>query len=1287
MEPERLCPSCNAANRAAAAFCGECGEQLTSNCPKCGNVLRSGVKFCDECGTSASTPSTARHGQSAPPSTGSLLNPGDAVGSGRYVVERFIGEGGNKRVYLARDIELSRTAAVGVIKSEGMDEAGLARIHREIQAMGRLSDHPNIVSIYDADEENGLHFLVCQYMEGGSLADELNSSGRLPVGEAIELGRQVADALAHAHSKGVLHRDIKPDNVWLTSTGEAKLGDFGLALIADRTRITTDDTVMGTVAYMAPEVASGGGRSADERSDLYSLGVLLYEMLTGAPPFTGSTQSVILKHISTAPNSLSRQNPDVPRALESVVHQLLEKSPDDRLSSARAVAEKLASFLAVAEGRSGGVESEALLSGSGAMSFGLGITGLVGRNREMSLLREAADTAAAGRGSIVMLAGEPGVGKTRLAEELETYAEIRGIEVLRGQSFEAEGAPSFWPWIQVIRRISDRFPADFQQLLGYGAVYIAQLVPEVGRLVEELPSLPALDPEEARFRVFEAISTVLGRASELRPLLVVLEDLQRADKASLLLLEFLARHLGSSSLMIVGTYRDVELGKGHPLADVLANLAGERNYQRIQLSGLPEDDVAEFISQATKSPASDSLVRIVYRETDGNPFFVQEIVELLIADGRLGPGSDSGVSSEWSLIIPQGIRDTVRQRLDRVSPQAGKVLALASVAGREFSLRTLEGAGEIKGDALIDILEEACAAGLIEENEEHAGSYRFSHALIREALYDEISAARRVGYHRAVGEALEKQHSKSLDKRLTELSFHFGRAVPVAGAGKAVEYGVRAAEQMMDMTAFEGAVAQYRSTLEILEEDGGFTETDHCDLLIALADAERKSGEITASIETSLRACEMAKAMGDGERLSKATLIMAGIAGEFGSLNADFIRCTRDSLELLGPDDSVLRARLMARLLVEQGWADPASVTGTVERARIEKADEIVAMAERVGDDVALAYALYSKINSMVRPKYRHERLTIADRIVEKGELAGDLEIVQLGQACRLLSHLELADIRALDEEIALLEERAEKFRVPLMLFLTQVFLAMRAHLRGDLEVAEWHAQESLRIGQEFSQGNAMLTYGAQMAIIRREQGRASELIPVFEGFIGQQPDIVVWKTALVLPYIETGNLDAAREHYEFFASKDFSNLPDDLNWLVGMTNLAFGASGLGDADGARRIRELLKPYEDFVGNVALGSICTGPVARELAIAARAAGLLEESVAHSQSAIDKCKQLEAPLFEAHVMKELAETYQLRSSDGDRERAIALLTEAETIYRRLGVIHAAEGCQRCLQEFA
>ncbi len=373
-------------------------------------------------------------------------------------MRRFLGEGGRKRVYLARDERLDRDVAIAVVKTEGLDEQGLSRVRREAQAMGKLGDHPNIVTIHDVGDDIGQDgraqpYIVSQYMSGGAV-DALDLP--LSAERTLEIATGVCKGLAHAHKNGVVHRDLKPGNVWLAADGTAEIGDFGLAVALEQSRLTMHGMLVGTVAYMPPEQALGSETTA--RADLYSLGCMLYEMITGRPPFVSDNPSaVISQHINTPPVAPSWHAESCPQELEDLILRLLAKDPSERPASADDVLALLARI--DPEGKAATHSESNVLD-----RLTLGV--FVGRENELERLRKAFDNAVSGHGGLAMLVGEPGIGKTRTTQELETYAKMRGAQVLWGRTHESAGAPPYWPWIQAGNQYALAHQDDLPTVIG-----------------------------------------------------------------------------------------------------------------------------------------------------------------------------------------------------------------------------------------------------------------------------------------------------------------------------------------------------------------------------------------------------------------------------------------------------------------------------------------------------------------------------------------------------------------------------------------------------------------------------------------------------------------------------------------------------------------------------------------------------------------------------------------------------------------------------------------------------
>ncbi len=440
-----------------------------------------------------------------------------------------------------------------------------------------------------------------------------------------------------------------------------------------------------------------------------------------------------------------------------------------------------------------------------------GSSTFVGRRQELADLKAALDGSLAGQGRLAMLVGEPGIGKTRTAQELAGYAAIRGTQVLWGRCYEEEGAPPYWPWLQSLRSyIQQQAPEQLQAEMGPGAAEIAQIVPEIRHKLTDLETPPVLEPEQARFRLFDSIITFLKNSAQSRPLLLVLDDLHWADKSSLLLLEFLAREIQSTPLLVLGTYRDVEVSRRHPLSETLGNLIREERFLRVQLPGLAEGEVEQLIQKTWTISPPPGLSVTIHQRTEGNPLFVGEIVATLSPDG-LEKGQEHLTN------IPEGVRDAIGRRLNRLSEDCNQVLTTASVVGREFEFKLLSGLNEEDTeDRVLGALEEALAAGVIEEPPGTAGRYQFTHALIQETLVQELSTTRRARLHARIGQGLEEMYGSNAEPHAAELAHHFAEAELVLGADKLVHYSMLAGERALASYAYEESQSHFQRALGAL---------------------------------------------------------------------------------------------------------------------------------------------------------------------------------------------------------------------------------------------------------------------------------------------------------------------------------------------------------------------------------------------------------------------------------------------------------------------------------------
>ncbi|MGZ5418964.1 MAG: protein kinase domain-containing protein [Solirubrobacterales bacterium] len=1232
-------------------------------CPSCGNENRAEARYCDSCG-SALAEAPAEAPRATDPADVNAQPPGSpAEVAGRYRITGYLGQGGRKRVYLAADAEADREVAVAIFDTEGATASIGARARREAHAMGKLAGHPHVVDVYDTGEQEGNPYIVSEYMAGGDVEGLLDAEThrRLEVARAIEIATDVARALEHAHGRGIVHRDIKPANVWLAEDGSALLGDFGLATTEGRSRVSEKGTLVGTVAYLPPEQALG--HSSGPRSDLYSLGALLYEMLTGRPPFAGDDAvAIISQHINADPLPPSQQNQQVSRALDALVLDLLAKREQDRPAAAADVRERLAAAAGEPP-----VSEEVEEPGANPLdSLAGGI--FVGREPELEQLRGELDEAMGGRGRVVMLVGEPGVGKTRTVEELATYAQVRGAPVHWGRCRDEEGAPAYWPWVQAIRSyVRDADPVALAWHAGAGAADIAQLVPELGERLGGVPEAPELEGEEARFRLFDSVITFLTAAARDRPMMIVLDDLHWADEPSLLLLKFAARELAGSGLFIVGTYRDVELGRHHPLARVLAELGEAEGARRVTLRGLDAPAVSRYMEMASGIEPPAELARKVHEQTEGNPFFVSEVVRLLVSEGTL---SKNAAASGTRLAIPQGVREVVGRRLDQLSEEANEALRVAAAIGREFDGRLVMKVADLPYEQLQSAADEAIGARLLVPSGEQR--YSFAHALVRETLHDELSSAQRARLHAEIARAIE-DIAEGEDDHLGELAHHYLAAGAAGDPERAMDYASLAAGRAMEQHAYEEAAELQERALELFDLDADAEPRRRLQLLLALAEAQASSGQFPLARESLEKAVDAARGVGDTDALVEAA-IQLGRVTEVGYADEKIIEVVAEALEALGEGDSAARAGLLSTLSTEELWRD-------LERGQ-QLAAEALEMARRVGDPEILPLALHRQLIMEQHPSgSSEERLRLLDEMKEVAERSGAREFMLREHAFRLRELLELGDIAGADREIAAYEKLAREVRMPQYLWRIPLFGALRSLIDGDLEAAERLRTEAQAGGRRAGEPIADQMAGIQLAQLRRMQGRADELLPIFREMTERYPAIPAWRTALAAGLAQVGKVEEARVEFERLAERDFDDIPRDAQFFGAMALITEVCVAVGDTAHAGFLYDALLPVEDKVIVVGPAGTTQGPYARLLGLLAEVQGKRADSERHFERAIELAERMgDRPMLAWTKVDQASVLLGVigaavgtggEPSPADRDRALALLGEAIEVGREIG----------------
>jgi DNA-binding CsgD family transcriptional regulator len=916
-------------------------------------------------------------------------------------------------------------------------------------------------------------------------------------------------------------------------------------------------------------------------------------------------------------------------------------------------------------------------------------TALVGREQELAALSAGLDAAMAGHGGVALLAGEPGIGKTRLAEELATEARSRGARVLWGRCYEGEGAPAFWPWVQILRaHLRGREPDALAAELGRGTTEITQLLPELPRPDPERASPPALDPAQARFRLFDAVVTLLAAAARSQPLVLVLDDLHWADMPSLLLLQFLTREIRSLPLLAVGTYRDVEVGLEHPLAPTLADLAKERAVRRVSLRGLSEPDAGRLMALAAGFDLPEGLVRAVHLDTEGNPFFIGEIIHFLATEGHLSP---AGLHEGVRVVLPQTVREVIGRRTRRLSPEALRVLGIAAVVGREFGVGVLGRVGELESVDLLEALEEAEATSLVAPVPGALGRYRFTHMLIRETLYEGLPSARRVRLHRQVGEALEALHGGNLEPYLAELAHHFAQAAPEGDADKAITYATRAGDRAIALLAYEESVRLYRTALQALDLNPPRDPAAHaaherrrCGLLLALADALSTTTDTDGTVGLALQAAEAARALAEPELLARASVIAGSWWHAPALPAAEMVRLLEEALAGLGTAESPLRARVLAALAkVLRRGLDPARSDALEEEALV--------LARRLGDHAVLADVLKQQALGLPPPDQIDRRLAAGAELIALGRDGSFAYEVLQAHVFRVAIFQRLGDAAAVDAEIKAIAAFDRERRHPSAAWELHHARAMRALLVGRFaESVELIRRAAAALPSELDvEYDRRLWYARRSAEPELGDGDDAELESTLAEISRRYAGAPHWRAGLAFFYSQRGRTQEAWHEFARVMGEDMGGEPRHPRWYLGLAMLAEVCAALGDRERAALLYDALEPHTGHC--LMYGTIlCYGAAARYQGLLAATLGRWEAAARHFEDALARNARIEARPWLARTQRDYAALLlEPASAGGDAEAADAvarriahariLLDQADETAGALGMARLAAQC--------
>jgi DNA-binding SARP family transcriptional activator/tetratricopeptide (TPR) repeat protein len=882
----------------------------------------------------------------------------------------------------------------------------------------------------------------------------------------------------------------------------------------------------------------------------------------------------------------------------------------------------------------------------------------VGRDDELAHIDAHLDDAAAGHPRIDFVGGGAGMGKTRLAQEVARRAEARGFAVLWSWCYEGEGAPTFWPWQQVVGACLDAYgDGVLDGLAADHQAHLATLRPLASAAAPgpRLEGGAAGRSSESRFSLFQAVIELLRRATAARPAVVVIDDAHWADSPSLLLLELFAKRADGSRVLLLVTYQEADGTPRHTLQSVLGGLARVPGSQRFKLANLSGGEVAAYLAAAEGVEAA-TLSDLLYRRTEGNPMFLVEVVEHLRGQGLLtepeavGPGD---------IDLPSSVRDLIVRRTDRLSREARDVLLLASVVGREFDHLTLERVTE-HPDAIDDAIEEATAEGLIVDVGSDEGRYRFSHGLVWEGVHGQVPWARRARWNRAIGEALETLVGEAGGPRIKEVAHHFAIASRRYGelVAKAVDYAAASASWALRSLDYEDAVRHFEDGLALLAREPSDTRARRFELLEGLGEALFRSGETERAQSAFLEATEVAVALGDPQRRARAAL---GYGGRLirnwhtsaGAMDATQVELLVDALDDLDEGDSDLRVRLLGQVAEDMSGESEMARRDELSRAALD-------MARRIGEPETIAAAMCSRILALWHPRHLQERIALVEYLAGLCEVVDHPELRLFATHHRFVTRLELGDAAGAEWAQRQHAELAQHLQQPFSLWQSSWCRALRATIAGDLARAEELALQAFEIGSRHGDPDASRVFSAQVGLIHLELGRTEELLVLAEAMMDDDPRH--WGPVTAMLSAQLGRDAEAQAVLDDMVARVGAGghpVTDDFIWSNGMVMLAEAATTIGHRPAAAVLYDALEPYRDQQA-LSADVLCWGPISRYMGRLACTLGRYDEAKAHLDHARALCRRFDEWLWFGHVGCDLAELLLARRGKGDRATAHRLL---------------------------
>lgn len=896
----------------------------------------------------------------------------------------------------------------------------------------------------------------------------------------------------------------------------------------------------------------------------------------------------------------------------------------------------------------------------------------VGRSSEIGELAQAAARADRGQSTLLLISGEPGIGKTRLLDEFLRIAQGFDVATFIGRCAESGDAPAMWPWTQVFRSLHNRHRGDWTNRLSpRHASALAMVLPESLQVDDALgPSIES--PEVARFQLYEGLLEALTQFIGTRKTLIALDDLHRADEATLGLLRFAARELRQAPVIFVGTHRISEVRQSPGLSRVLAELAREPQSVSIVLGGLTSLETNDLFERlCSRKPSAHELSR-VYLQTGGNPFFIRQLAALLVSTtASPSEGSDGS--------LPLTLRHAILEQIGGLSQTARGVLATAAVIGREFSLQTLSILSGLDGIEFDAALDELLDSQVLRRGSDELDRLAFAHILVRDALYEHLGLTERRDMHERIARLLAAKYGTASETHVGEIAYHLFEAQTQQALTETRVLSETAARAAALRSAHDDAERHYRRALAALKATDSTNENEQCRLLLALGTEQCRSGNRSAAKDTFAKAARMGRSLGAAEDLARAALGVAPgfLAAEAGASDRFLEDLLEEALATVESTVPSLRARVAARLAIALHWSE----SNQRMREAISLARDI---SERIDDPGARLQVLFARWFCEWNHETFDERSRLADEIQSRAEAMRDREMILMGMMLRQVGMLERGEITAFDASFESFANLASELRQPQSLWYTPLYRSMRALLDGGMTRALSFQSDLAAVAARVEDANAFHSLVAQSSILHWEIGGLEGAIGGLIEGARRYPAIRGFRAAVAWAYSKTSRLSEARREFECLASADFTDVPERFDWTAAVTLSAEVACDLGDKARARSLYDLLDPLRRRFLFIGLGVASFGSADRLLGRLSETMGRFEQAEAHFQVAVERNAAAGAHAWTAHSKFEYALLLARAGGAARRDYRVRMASEALETATDLGLLGLKARAEAFLQ---